>query len=82
MRNGRALVAAQANGHHLHQPALEGASKGSVGFDAVDQHYAVGLGGEAVKQYGSAVIELADFDDIHCGFDWAAHALFIDAIAG
>ena len=27
VRNGRALVAAQANGHHLHQPALEGASK-------------------------------------------------------
>ena len=51
-------------------------------LDAIDEHHAIGFGGESVEQHWGAVVELADLDDIHGRLDRAAHTLSVETVTG
>ena len=79
----RALLLAQADGEHLHEPALHGPREASVGLDAVHGDDEVGaLECVAIDEDGDAGQDLAEVDRLHRRSDLAAHRLGRDAVAG
>ena len=71
-----AFLFAKADGDHLHQAALVGTAESVVRLDAIDHDNAVGLVGMLVHQHRKAVIQNAEFDDVHGGNNRAAGARF------
>ena len=78
-----ALLLAQADREHLHQPALDGTREAGVGLDAVDGDDEVGaLEGVAIHEHRDARDDLAEVHGLHRGADLAAHGLGRDPVAG
>src|SRR5829696_235307 len=63
----RLLVLSEPDRGHLHEAALYGRAKIRVGFDPVDEHHAVGLGGDPVHVHRHPAIRLPELDYLHRG---------------
>src|SRR5919107_68892 len=75
----RLLVLAEPDGGHLHEPALYGRAEIRVGFDPVDEHHAVGLGGDPVHVHGHPALRLPELYDLHRRADRRATEFLRDA---
>ena len=75
----RLLVLSEPDRGHLHQATLYGRAEVRVGFDPVDEHDAVGLGGDPVHVYGYPPFRLPELYDLHRGAYRRATELFRDA---
>src|SRR5215210_2106433 len=63
----RLLVLSEPDRGHLHEAALYSGAEIRVGFDPVDEHHAVGLGGDPVHVYGYPTLRLPKLHDLHRG---------------
>ena len=82
VHEARALRLAEADGHHLGEPALHLAVEGGVRLDPAHHQHGVGLEGAAVEVDRDAGAGLADAHHLHAGLDGAAHGLFREAELG
>ena len=71
---------AEADDHHLADPALHLAGEPGVGLDPIHDHDAVGLARIAVEVDGKAGGRDPDPDDLHRGADRGPDRLFGDAV--
>ena len=76
---GRPAVLAEADGHHLEEPRLDGSLEIRVGLDAIDDADPVRLGGDPVAPHGHAQ-RLAGLDHVHAGPERAAHGRLGDPV--
>src|SRR5215210_1014530 len=75
----RLLVLSEPDGSHLHEAALYSGAEIRVGFDPVDEHHTVGLGGDPVHVHGYPPLRLPKLHDLHRGAYRRPTELFCDA---
>src|SRR5829696_557400 len=75
----RLFVLTKPDRSHLHQAALYAGAEVRVGLHPVDEHHAVGLGGDFVHVHGYPAPRLAYLDDLHRGAYRRAARLLRDA---
>jgi hypothetical protein len=76
----RAVVLAQPDQHHLHQPAFDGSDKVGVRLDPSTDQHMVGFKGMPVKVNGKTFLRGADHHRFHAGPDGTANKLLGHAI--